>query len=32
MAELWLADPAEETIRIHRLQDGAPALAHTFSR
>ena len=32
VAEYWLVDPADETIAIHRLQDGALAVAHTFGR
>ena len=32
VAEYWLVDPADETIRIHRLQNGALVVAHTFGR
>ena len=32
VAEYWLVDPADETIAIHRLRDGALAVAHTFGR
>ena len=32
VAEYWLVDPADETIAVHRLQDGALAVAHTFGR
>ncbi len=32
VAECWLVDPIDETIAIHQLQDGAPAVAHTFGR
>ena len=30
--EYWLVDPVDETITIHRLQDGALVAAHTFGR
>ena len=30
--EYWLVDPVDETIVIHRLQDGALVAAHTFGR
>ena len=32
VAEYWLVDPADETIAIHRLQDAALVVAHTFGR
>ena len=32
VAEYWLIDPAAETVWIHRLRSGSPALAHTFGR
>ena len=32
VTEYWLVDPAAGTVRIHRLQDGALAAAHTFGR
>ena len=32
VAEYWLVDPADETIAVHRLQDGASAVAHAFGR
>ena len=32
VAEYWLVDPADETIAIHRLRDGALVVAHTFGR
>ncbi len=32
VAEYWLVDPTDETIAIHRLRDGALAVAHTFGR
>ena len=32
VAEYWLVDPADETIAVHRLRDGALVVAHTFGR
>ena len=32
VAEYWLVDPADETIAIHRLREGALVVAHTFGR
>ena len=32
VTEYWLVDPLDETIAIHRLQDAALVVAHTFGR
>ena len=32
VTEYWLVDPLDDTIAIHRLEDGAPTAADTFGR
>ena len=31
VAEYWLVDPASETVWVHRLRNGEPAVAHIFA-